>query len=126
MIAPRVSSNCPLSSIQNTYSSPKFVPIGTSTTSTHSSPTTRYTVSCIEPPVRFVESQHPDGTAWAGSFARLPPRSPLTPPQLPETRVLRDAPGRGGGSRRADVLAGPCADQFSGQAPVGADQRHPR
>ena len=51
-------------------------------------PIARYTVSCIEPSVRFVESQHPDGTDRVGSFAFSPHgRTQLAPALLPETKV---------------------------------------
>ncbi len=71
--APRVPSNRPLTSIHSRCTSPRFVPIGVPDTTTHSTTITRYTVSCIEPSDRFVESQHPDDTASGGSFAGLTP-----------------------------------------------------
>src|SRR5688572_6178244 len=91
MIAPRVSSAFPDSSIQNRCSSPRFVPIGTSTTSALTSVRTRYTASCIEPPVRFVESlqarRYRTGRLGCLSLAQPTSRSTAPTPQLPETKV---------------------------------------
>ena len=48
--APRVPSNWPVSSIQNTITRPRFVPTGTGSTSAHNRLIRRYTSSCIGGP----------------------------------------------------------------------------
>ena len=56
-------------------------------TTPHSTTITRYTTACIEPSLRFVESQHPDDTAPVGSFALALRCFLLAPPHLPETSL---------------------------------------